>query len=62
MTRHTSHGNARPWEVAKGYTYATRQDLPLVRTRPPGEPSLFQGAMIVIGFFVLLAFVAAVLG
>ena len=35
MTRHTTTGNARPWEVAKGYTYTTRQDLPLVTEAEP---------------------------
>ena len=29
MSRHTTTGCSRPWEVAKGYRYHTRQDLPL---------------------------------
>ena len=33
--RFNTSGNARPWEVAKGYRYHTRQDLPLEPMREP---------------------------
>ena len=35
MSRHSTSGNDRFWEVAKGYRYHTRQDLPLEPMREP---------------------------
>ena len=55
MTRHTTTGNAKPWLIAKGYTYTTRQDLRLVPMRPEGEPSLFFGTLIVLAGFAVIA-------
>lgn len=59
--RYTTNGNARFWEVAKGYRYTTRQDLPLVRLRPEGEPSLLAGTCIVIAFMGMMWVIAKVL-
>lgn len=47
MTRHTTTGNAKPWEVAKGYAHQSRYSSRW--ERPAGEPSLFYGALIVLG-------------
>lgn len=35
MTRHTTHGNSRPWEVATGYQYSQRNPSKIQSTDAP---------------------------
>lgn len=61
MTRFRTSGNDRPWEIAKGYSHQSRQDLPLLPMRPEGEPSLLVGTAIVLAVFLLIATIAVLL-
>lgn len=56
MSRFTTHGATRPWEVAKGYRHHTRQDLPLERMV---EPPMRFGLIVFPPLFVAL-FIATV--
>ena len=56
--RHTTTGNSRPHIVHPGYQHASRHSSRW--ERPAGEPSLWQGALIVLAVMLLLCTVAVI--
>ena len=58
MRYHTS-GNSRPHIVHPGYQHASRHSSRW--ERPEGEPSLWHGALIVLGGFMIIATIGALL-
>ena len=57
--RHTTTGNSRPHIVHPGYQHASRHSSRW--ERPEGEPSLWQGALIVLAGFLIIATIGALL-
>ena len=64
MSRHTTTGNDRPWEVARGYQYAMRNPAPIQSDLPSMAnviARLIGGALVVLAGFAIIAATVEVL-